>query len=409
MNYKPRILMFAPLCYPPAGSEAIVTSKLVLAMLNAGWEIDVISQSDFGQRYPANGSGIWEPVRRVVHGIPAFKDRSLARGVKLPTIIQSLSWAGKAIAYAKRLTALKKYDFILSRATPLYGHLPALFIAKNSRIPWIANWSDPLPHQKAPAPYGNGPKASMPFYIDTYCAKIARNALWHTFPCERLRDYVTEYLPDIKEKSSAVPHIALKQFCRNTERASSTFVMCHVGNLTNRDPYVFLEAFRQFREKVALDRDVAVTFVGPQSARLDDIVRRIGVSSNIRISLPKSYEDSQKIMGESAVLVLIESSCEEGIFFPSKLVDYVQTGRPVLALSPDRGTVNDLMVSANLMLPASNNSPEHVAESIEALFEAWRAGNLDAMYGSSHLLEKFSENTILEAYKALFDRITDGV
>ena len=45
---SPRVLIFAPYCYPPTGAEAIVTSKLVLAMLEAGWKVKVISQADTG-------------------------------------------------------------------------------------------------------------------------------------------------------------------------------------------------------------------------------------------------------------------------------------------------------------------------------------------------------------------------
>jgi hypothetical protein len=52
MKHNPRIIMFAPYCYPPVGSEAIVTSKLVYAMLKAGWGVDVVTQANVVEYYP---------------------------------------------------------------------------------------------------------------------------------------------------------------------------------------------------------------------------------------------------------------------------------------------------------------------------------------------------------------------
>ena len=158
---RPRILMFAPLCYPPASSEAIATSKLLLAALDAGWEIDVISQADLGHYYPANIDGVWEPISRIVHNIEGIKLSGIVKGLAPWTAIhktsglESIFWSLKALRLGMHLLSKKKYDFILSRAAPQYGHLPALIISRWTNIPWVASWSDPMPPQKAPQPQPN--------------------------------------------------------------------------------------------------------------------------------------------------------------------------------------------------------------------------------------------------------------
>src|SRR5574340_349273 len=101
MNTKhPRILMFAPLCYPPAGSEAIVTSKLVLAMIEAGWKITVISQADFGHYYPTSENDHWEPLLPVINNISGINEKGIiARllGIGLTNKIKKISWVVKAV------------------------------------------------------------------------------------------------------------------------------------------------------------------------------------------------------------------------------------------------------------------------------------------------------------------------
>ena len=50
---EPRVLMLAPYCYPATGAEAIVTSKLAVALLEAGWQVTVLTDSEAGRFYPA--------------------------------------------------------------------------------------------------------------------------------------------------------------------------------------------------------------------------------------------------------------------------------------------------------------------------------------------------------------------
>jgi hypothetical protein len=63
--------------------------------------------------------------------------------------------------------------------------------------------------------------------------------------------------------------------------------------------------------------------------------------------LQSSYADALPSLGlhrleEADALLLIEAPCENVMFFPSKIVDYFEVGRPVLALSRKGGVVEAL-------------------------------------------------------------------
>ena len=186
---NPRVLMFAPSCYPPSGAEAIVTSKLVLAMIDAGWQVKVISQADFSQFYPTYEHANWKPLRFVIENITGLNTNSLfARlfGKKATNKLRAIFWVIKAIKLGFVSHRKEQYEFLLSRATPQYGHLPALILKRIIKIPWVANWSDPLPPKKAPPPYGEGLHAKIPFLLQIYYHAVFKYADWHSFPCERL-------------------------------------------------------------------------------------------------------------------------------------------------------------------------------------------------------------------------------
>jgi hypothetical protein len=403
--------MFAPYCYPPAGSEAIATSKLLLAMLDSGWAIDAISQSDFGQYYPTHTNGVWEPLSSIVHNIEGIRKGGIfqsfrnSSAVKSPNRLQSISWSKKALFLALRLLSKKKYDFILSRATPQYGHLPALVVSRLSGVPWIANWSDPIPPQKAPPPYGQGPDAPIPHYLRSYCSLVARNATWHTFPCERLRKYFCCYLPECTEKSSVIPHIALTRFRSQSEKKNESFSMCYVGSLTYRDANVFLEGLRRLLQKNAIETSLHIRFIGLPLANLRETTRKLGLDEIVSMEPVKPYEDTQEILAASNVLVVLEAPCKEGIFFPSKFVDFVQTGHPILAVSPVNGTVTDILTENGGGIAANCDSPEAVEGAIKTLYVTWKEGSLESKYGSSRLFYLFGEKHVISQYLEIFDRI----
>jgi len=413
---KPRVLMFALDCFPPASPEAIVNAKLAIAMAEAGLEIDVISQSKCRYRYPSSDDKDWLPLADIAQSIYAPSGWSAQNFlVKLRAALQTghitfgLSWVGRAISAGCRLASKRRYDVIISRATPYQNHLPALFLSRKLGIPWIANCNDPEPYEKYPPPYGQGPSAWISPRIQKVFDAMARNATWITFPCERLRRYICSYLPQsesVLAKSSIIPHIAMKRFLKQSARKHSEFVLCHAGSVSPpRDVSTFLEGLKKFLQKSNNAGSVSIRFVGEQPDALRAKVVNLGLENIISIEGPKPYTEALECLSNADVLLIIEAPCPEGIFFPSKFVDYVQTGRAILAVSPAEGTLADVLSKHGGGIAADVLSPESVAKAIRNLYNHWKTGTLDTTYDSARLFDMFSEERILSQYMEIFERI----
>lgn len=411
MVAKPHILMIAPQCYPPAGAEAIVTAKLLLAFLDAGWEVDVIGQTEAGQFYPTDSDGVWAPLQGLVNNIDAYFARYIGKGDgllgRLLLRTQSFTWALRAALVVRRMASQKKYDVIMSRVAPQYGHIPALVFSLFSDLPWIANWSDPMPSQKGPPPYGKGPAAPVSLFMRAYLASVVRNADWHTFPNERLRRYMCSYLPGLEAKSSVIPHVALERFVIKKVIDPSVFSLCHIGGLGVRKPDVFLAGIKLFLARMKVGTSVFVRFVGLGLEELEGKVIALGLQDVVILDGAKTYEEAQDIAAVSTVLVVIEAPCVEGIFLPSKFVDFVQTGRPVLAVSPQGGVLADILSTEGGGLAVNCDSVEDVAEALDKFHSAWLAGKLDQLYGSNKLMDLFSEKNTLTRYEVVLSRISN--
>ncbi len=410
---SPRIIMFAPLCYPPANSEAIVNAKLVRAMLRAGWHVDVISDPKTLHWYPVDGT--WADLEGAVHKVPASPPTVAARlraGANALRHAGCLgrypSWAVPAFEAARDLVKRRPYDFILSRAVPDTAHFPALMLHRHTGLPWIANWNDPQPQAMSPPPYGSGPSSRVSRRDRVFYRAIARDCSWHTFPCERLRRYMCAYLPGSPEsRASVIPHVAAMRDRPRAVTRRDVFTICHAGYLKPpRDVHPLLEGARLFMRGAGISRGLRLQFVADQGDGIENAARELDLSGLVEVRPATGYAEVGAILEAADVLAIVEADLEEGIYFPSKFVDYVQAGRPILALSPSRGTLADVLGAHGGGLAVDCASPGAIAAAIGVLHAHWRQGTLDSSYGSSRLADLFSEQTVLDAYRDLFRRLS---
>ncbi|MDD8025389.1 MAG: hypothetical protein PHI34_02665 [Acidobacteriota bacterium] len=430
LRKRPRVLMFAPYMLPASSPEAIVNAKLALAGLRAGWDLDVVSRQPREPLWYPEDRTFWADLdgrvsildtpRRAAPRDILGRGRSKRLFPGLHPLFGN-AWAASAVAEARKLMGRNQYDFILSRALPEYAHLPALVIARETRVPWIANWNDPAPLEIAPPPYGRGPdihldgprplKAFKEKSLRRFLMAVAAEASWHTFPSEKLRRYMSLLLgPDLAGKSSVVPHIALKRDILDLPpRDPNAFTLAHIGSLkAPRSPRCFLEGLSLFLKRARPARPVSAHFLGDPGAEAAALISSLRLSSVISISPPLPYPQAMAEMSRETVLVVIEAPMAEGFCLPSKIADYAQAGRPILAVSPRPSTLADLLAEHGGGLAADGGSPEDVARAIEVLYEGWSGGNLRDDWSTRRLSAYFAAPRVLGLYERLFESLGRG-
>ncbi len=404
-----RILMFAPSFAPYASSESIVNSKLALAILNRGWQIDVISKVGLDY-YGVDWRTPWLPLRKSTHEIDYPHLGKVARTVgrvldvaKCKHPIDGIRWASKALKYASKLHQQKGYQVVLSRATPDIAHLPAMLFARKTNVPWIANWNDPT---KMPFPYGDGAQARLGVFQKRFLSKVAREANFHTFPSKRLGRYVSSYLDIDPGRCRTLPHIAGDLNVSQEYGTCEDFTVCHAGFLgEQRNPDSFLEGLAKFIDKGEGRERIKFVNIGPDNLQLRERASHFGVAGHLEVTGPLGYTETLDRLRESDLLVVIEAPCVEGIFLPSKFVDYVQTGRPILAVSPSQGTLHDILSLRGGGVSVPPGNANMVTEALDKFFSLWRQNELNSVYGSGCLYHDYSAETVLSQFENLFARV----
>ncbi|MBO6566739.1 MAG: hypothetical protein JJ956_18460 [Pseudomonadales bacterium] len=344
----PRALIFAPAFAPDFYSEALVNSKLALAMLEAGWDITVISSANRQTGYSDQWSDPWLKLKphllRIDPGkLGAGRRLKHLAGVFTSTrhIVSGALWAEEAAESGEARHREKPFDLVISRSTSCYAHIPALIMKKKCQVPWIANWNDP-PSHRFPPPYPTKPGGLITRLQDRYLAAAARLADHSTFPCEELRDYMMQFYPFDLSRTAIVPHIGMPLSlvpAASIDNETSRFRITHAGNLSfPRDPNEFLAALRAVNE-LFHDISVELEIIGNMEPETKRHIDSLGLSEYVITTPGIPYSEAQEKLAASDLLLVIEAECETGIFLPSKISDYVQTRRPVLSISPSSGAL----------------------------------------------------------------------
>jgi len=407
-----RILMFAPFFPPRSGPESHVNGKLALAMFRRGWQLDVITLAP-KEEHNESSEQIWEPLRDITCSVPrnypGQMKLMIERAVGVLSTMHPISgivWARHALKIARRLVREKEYDVILSRSLPAAGHLPAMILSRENKIPWLANWNDPAPPIVIFEPYGEGPTASIGFRWRHYMNSVTMSASWHTFPSDRLMNYMLRIYPFMRDKSSVIPHVALSDIVVTNPIKSNLFNLCHAGSLEiQRNPAIFFEGIKQFlkRNNKASDKILMKLVGNIASFSIPPELQKI-----IDIQGLHSYTRSLEIMSKANVILVIEAPMAEGIPLPSKFVDAVQCHCPIMAISPKIGVLSDFIKRYGGGIVADCKSPEEIALGLEILYRNWENMTLNSEFSTERLYQVFSEETVISLYKDLFRKFGVG-
>ncbi len=410
-----RVLMFAPGFAPYAFSENLVNAKLALAALRRGWDVQVISAKDEGPLYCDEWCEPWLPLRdrtleiRYDHGPPVLRYlQRVGDSLLMGYPVAGVRWARRAFSAAMRLHEQRPFDVVLSRSVSCIAHLPAMTFARRTSVPWIANWNDP-PGFLFPPPYRIATRPLSRRIWKRYLAAALKSATMNTFPCARLARHICNGLgPGVHVRTDVVPHPALRfdfQKARETvQNGRRAFRLCHAGNLSpERDVHTFMQALARLVKESSDGAAIEFRLVGVDSPSVQEAARQFHLQSVVTRVGQLGYRETLDELSKCDVLVLIEAPCPEGIFLPSKVADYVQVRKPILAVSPRIGTMHDLLMTNDGGIAADCTSAEDIYHGLRRLYDAWRSSTLDRFQPVA-LAGYFDAERVLDRLEALLEK-----
>jgi hypothetical protein len=313
--------------------------------------------------------------------------------------------AGWIRAVARRAPELGPFDVLHSRLNPAASHLAALAVLEGREtldLPWCAYFSDPWPHHLYPEPYrftvGPLSRRRQERSLDA----MLRRAGSLVFPSGRLRDWLLAgHRALYRPKSLVAPHLSEHPGTAGGAPAVPGGVMRirHAGFLMRErrvEPlFAGLERFLSNHPDAA----IRVEFAGRYAGAAPVIPPSLSTVVSFEPSMPPDAVPAW--MAEADVALLVEANLEEGIFFPSKLSDYLSDGRPILALSPRRGVAADFLAEGGGVLVGPEDEAG-IAAALERLHDLWRAGGLAGLAPRPEQAAAVSAAAVVPIYERAF-------
>ena len=402
---KKKILVIAPQSYPVTGAEAIVNTKMLQAMARSGaFEVDLVSKKDKWQNYES------EALEELGLGLNSLNIIEVDNKINLRTLFQHLysiflfgvvfkgcHWAVAALPVVLNLIRKNKYDYVLTKNSP--SLLLGYYLKKKYGMKWIATWNDPYPEKKYPFPYGEGWNSKNSL-TERSLISIMSQADSHIFPSERIRDYMLRYLHVDLSSTLILPHVVFPDSEHDKfKRVDGKLKIIHSGNLRYpRDPRNFLGALRRLSlefPKLSLE----LTFQGVFDNDLKILTEQLNLDCFVKFKDSVPYSESLSMLKDYDVALIIEADCEEGIFLPTKVSDFMQCGKSIFAISPRNGVLSDLYKNSHISYFATVSDSEEIYLELKRLYLDY----LENGNNSSGLIvpKSFTEEYIIEHYLSL--------
>jgi glycosyltransferase involved in cell wall biosynthesis len=342
-----------PLVYP----RAIQVSRTLKELSRRGWSIDVIAKDALSsnsetrdEAFAAQYAGFYRlhpiDVRPAVANEGRWWKRSGVFQRWLPADVEGRAWTRLARQRGHALINANNPQALVTFAQPWSDHLVGIALKQHfPSLPWIAHFSDPW----VDSPYLQNEDRGVLDRWRTQEREAIRRADAVLFVNQRTAQVVmSKYPADLGQKVDIVPHgfdPDLLPLLQKPEATSSRLKFVYTGSMFEgmRDPFVLLEAIATLKQTIEPDLMPTFDFVGTADARYSICAEELGIGTIARFGEPTSYLRSLQIASEADVLVVIDTNAPGNVFFPSKVVDYLMFGKPILALTAHGGQTADVL------------------------------------------------------------------
>lgn len=408
-----RILFVAPSSYPINGPESMVNAKHLYVLSRMGYIVDLVCRGINKRHvsYPSESNSLYFKGLNSINVVSVdtrMNFNTLLRHLlvlfKTGVIYKGADWAYPAIKECESLIKRHQYDFVFTKDYP--SEIVGLYVSKKYGLKWIPTWNDPYMFEKYPEPYGYGVNFKESFFRNKLIRQISHYTYCNIFPSERLKNYMLKYMYGMSEtRCEIMPHILIDKELEDTlgSPKDKCFNIIHTGSIgKERNPEKFFIALSNTL-KNHKDWRIKVTFLGivdrDKNSLINDLCDKYGLGDVIVAKEPIPYNDCMEFVKKFDLCLIIEAACEEGIFLPSKVADYLQNGKSIMSISPQVGTINDLYKDGVIDYFGEVNSPSSIQIALEQAYTDFIIGKLKK---EKNLLA-FSENAVINLHKSILE------
>ena len=306
------------------------------------------------------------------------------------------SWAMPAYVHGLKLIRDGKVDLIYSTGGAWSAHLAGLWLKKKTGLPWIVEIHDPLVIRQSPIDPGfDKPKnrdAQFRQYLEKQICKYANLAWWFT---DGALHYAKLRHPNLNTTDNAHGFVLMPGaeppgglVANQAHSYTKQLNLCHFGSLANdRSLSTILNAlvpllrkYPEAREYIRMHAYGApldpLTVEALKSHKFDDLLFAHGRLEKDLVTGKSGRERVVEKMRLADVLILLHGNdewCAE--YIPSKLYDYLWTGRPIWGITHRNPQLDQMLLDRGAYL-SPQSDPQVVELALERIWLDWKIQQL---------------------------------
>ncbi len=329
------------------------------------------------------------------------KGVGFARRIFIPD--SKIGWYPFALRKLGQLVKRFQPNVVISTSPPLTAHLLGMRVKRKFNIPWVPDFRDY---------WLGGEYLYTPTFLHRYLhKKWAGEAIWMADAVISVSEPIRQSLLSIgtlhPEKFYEIPNgfdpddfqtVAPERFTKKT--------LLYLGSLGGaNDPSLFFQAVKDLlRRNPAVLSDWQFLFVG-------EGISAITVPPEIRGSLQfRPYVSHKKaiafLKGASGLLFTLSADVNPGMV-TGKLFEYLASGKPIFAISPEGVVATSILKSYNFGRLVTDFNPEIVSRELENFLD----GNFEEnSLAFLHAFQKtYSRKNQTRKLAAILDKITSEI
>jgi len=397
--------------FPPSSSAAVQrTLKMADYLKDFGWQAVILTAKASAYEATEDSQNIPEHIREHVYRTTAF-DVHNHLSIKgkhfnwMKGIDRWSTWIPGAIQCGKKLINKYQFDAIVSTAPIPSAHIIASTLAAKGGIPWMADYQDPMAYLYEPT---SKLRKFCHQRIDKTVASSASALVYAT------KQAMTLYQNAFPNTKKSIFHFVENGFDEcNFELLNgykpksplpfnqSKFSFYYSGVLypNGRDPNPLFKAIAQLVDNNQLTNDTfEVIFQGSGNGeKFNNLLGELGIDSIIKFMPSVPYVDSLFNMLNADALTLIQDNVFN-LQVPGKLYEYIRTGKPILAISPNDSATSEVANRVkNSFIATEVNS---IAQQILKIINLKKTANTTAV-------ESFSRYSKTREFSQILNGIID--
>jgi glycosyltransferase involved in cell wall biosynthesis len=281
------------------------------------------------------------------------------------------SWFITASFAAVVLSLKKRPAVIYSTGGPVSAHLAALAASAVTGIPYIAEFQDPLVHEYA------APGKCERYFMELAERFVFKTAAAVVFLTRQAAMNASSRNPD-GINTFTIYAGATPPDCAEHYEKGDTFRVAHFGSLGgSRNLGRFLSALEVlFRDHPSLAGEFRLDLYGNSSRAVRTEIEKFPYRNALRIYGKVNRPTAVESMQAADVLLLIQNTDDVSFeTIPSKVYEYLHSGRPILALVYRNAELQTILETMGHLVVQADDTAG-IKKALEAHIAKWREGKL---------------------------------